>query len=476
MNFNKLVLALALSGFTFSTVAQETPPSPESKIVVEVTADVAGQPSDADVTKVNEDIDTADVIDEKIADYVRKIKQSLVKNGKQHSVFIYSGAAEIAVNRNDPRWSEYRAAALDKAVLEAQKDYLQTLNTDVENNVLYSKTSQAGLPTPTKEDFMNKNKMTSFLDKVVAVLEGKLDSELETMGIDPKKFEQASPSIKRDLFKESVVKEVVRSSYGDLAGMMVIKVYEELRDSGQGTVGVVMALSAEKRDQVRVMVDSKGQIAPLKAKANPEFMSVYEMLFAQNDSLYLKVGSQIVYDKEGYPLLVSYGQAGVTYTESSQRRKLERESAQTFATNNAWASLAQTYNLSGDFRSATSEENQVRESEQFDLIAEGVRSKSSGIANNLIKKISESAAMTSSVQGMTGVSVEYEWRRKHPITGHEMVGSVLVWHPKTIQSAVNMASGKSANELEMEADKSVAGPAGKVNSAESEDMFDSADF
>lgn len=470
------MLAIAVSGFAVPSMAQDTQPSPANKVVVEVTEEAAGKPSDADVVQVKEDVDTADVIDQKMAEYVRKVKKSLVKQGKQHSVFVYSGSAEISVDRNDPRWTEYRAAALDKAALEAQKNYLQTLNTDVENNVLYSRTSQAGLPIPTKEDFMNETKMASFLDKVVAVLEGKLDSELKEMGIDPKKFEAAPPSIKRDLFKESVVKEVVRTSYGDLAGMMIIKVYEEIRDSGQGTVGVVMALSAEKRDQVRAMVDSNGQIAPIKAKANPKFTSVYEMLFDQNDSLYLKVGTQVMYDNEGYPLLVSYGQSGVTYAQSSQRRKLERQTAQTFATNNAWASLAQTYNLSGDFRSATSEENQVSETEQFDLMAEGVRSKSSGITNNLIKKVSESAAMTSNVQGMTGVSVEYEWRRKHPVIGHEMVGSVLVWHPKTIQSAINMASGKSANELEIEADSSVDGPAGSVNSAESEDMFDVADF
>ncbi|WP_277207768.1 DUF6844 domain-containing protein [Vibrio misgurnus] len=476
MKNNKWMLALTVSCFALPVLAQETQSSLSNKVLIEVTSEVSGQPSDIDVVQVKDEVDTSDVIEQKMADYVRKIKSSLVTTGKQHSVFIYSGSAEIAVDRHDPRWTEYRAAALDKAVLAAQKSYLQTLNTDVENNVLYSRTSLSGLPTPTKEDFLNENKMASFLDKVVAVLEGKLDSELKAMGIDPRKFETAPPSIKRDLFKESVVKEAVRTSYGDLAGMMVIKVYEEIRDSGQGTVGVVMALSAEKREQVRAMVDSKGQIAPIKAKANPKFTSVYEMLYAQSESLYLKVGTQVMYDHQGYPLLLSYGQSGVTYAQSAQRRNLERQTAQIFATNNAWSSLAQTYNLSGDFRSATSEENQVSETEQFDLMAEGVRSKSSGITNNLIKKIAESAAMTSSVQGMTGVSVEYEWRRKHPVIGHEMVGSVLVWHPKTIQNAVNMASGKSAETLEIEADLGLDGPAGNMNSAESENMFDSADF
>ncbi|KOO09888.1 hypothetical protein AKJ18_37075 [Vibrio xuii] len=80
--------------------------------------------------------------------------------------------------------------------------------------------------------------------------------------------------------------------------------------------------------------------------------------------------------------------------------------------------------------------------------------------------------MHSSIQNMTGVSTEYEWRRKHPVTGHEMVGSVLVWHPKKITTAKNIASGKTEAQLDLE----LQGNGGSTNSAESENMFDAADF
>ncbi|TMX59416.1 DUF6844 domain-containing protein [Vibrio rotiferianus] len=475
MKLNKLLAAMLAAGLSLPTVASEEDKLVNTTVTAEVTEEVAGKQTDKDVVQVNDGVDTADVIDEKLDAYVAKVKRNLHNQGKQHSVFVYSGSAEIMTDRNDPRWTEFRVAALDKAVLEAQKEYLQTLNTSVENNMLYSMAKNSGLPTPTEEDFKSDSKMASFLDKVVAVLEGKLDKELQEMGIDPKEFEAAPPSLKRDLFKESVVKQTVRASYGDLAGMMVIKTFEEIRDSGQGTVGVVLALSANKRDQVRAMIDSDGQIAPQKDKANPKMSSIYDMFYNQKDSLYLKVGTQVAYDSEGYPMLISYGQAGVTYASSSAERKIERKAAKSFATNNAWASLAQTYNLNGDFQESTSEENRVSKSEQFDLIAGAVRKKSPGLANELIKAVEQSASMTSSVQNMTGVSTEFEWRRKHPVMGHEMVGTVLVWHPKKIVSAKNMASGMSAEKLEQEA-LGAESPSGSINSAESEDMFDAADF
>jgi hypothetical protein len=223
------------------------------------------------------------------------------------------------------------------------------------------------------------------------------------------------------------------------------------------------------------MIDSDGQIEPQKDKANPKMQSVYEMLSNQKDSLYLKVGTQIAYDAEGYPMLLSYGQAGVTYATSSTERKIERKAAKSFATNNAWASLAQTYNLNGDFVESTSEENRTSKTEQFDLISGAVRKKSPGLANELIKSVQQSAAMTSSVQNMTGVSTEFEWRRKHPVMGHEMVGTVLVWHPKKIVAAKNMASGMTAEQIDQAAPGAEVS-AGGLNSAESEDMFDAADF
>ncbi len=475
MKLNQLLTAMVIAGLSLPTHASQEGNLVDTTTVAEITEEAAGKQTDKDVVQVQNDVDTTDAIDEKLDAYVSNVKRTLYKQGKQHSVFIYSGSAEIMADRNDPRWAEFRVAALDKAVLEAQKEYLQTLNTSVENNMLYSMTKNSGLPTPTEEDFKSDSQMASFLDKVVAVLEGKLDAELQEMGIDPKEFEVAPPSIKRDLFKESVIKQTIRSSYGDLAGMMIIKTYEEIRDSGQGTVGVVLALSANKRDQVRAMIDSGGQITPQKDKANPKMTSIYDMFYNQKDSLYLKVGTQVSYDSDGYPMLISYGQAGVTYTSSPTERKIERKAAKSFATNNAWASLAQTYNLNGDFQESTSEENRVSKAEQFDLITGAVRKKSPGLTNELIKSVQQSASMTSSVQNMTGVSTEFEWRRKHPVMGHEMVGTVLVWHPKKIVSAKNMASGMSAEKLEQEA-LGAETLSDNINSAESEDMFDVADF
>ncbi|WP_406734433.1 hypothetical protein RJD39_21815 [Vibrio scophthalmi] len=470
MKLNKLLAAMLISGFSLQVSASEAPSQLPKE--PEVSQEVIGQQSDQDVVKAEAEADTLDLVESKLETYVGNVKASLEKQGKQHKVFVFSGTADLMVDVNDPNWSKKRERALEEAAFNARKEYLETLNTSVENSTISTLSYSNGLPVPTVDDFKTDDQVASFIDKILAVLDGKLDKELQEMGIDPKQYNAAPPHIKRDLYKQSVVDQTERSSYGDLAGMMVVKVFEEVRDSGQGTIGVVMVLSANKRDQVRAMIESDGQVQAQADKVNTKFSNIHAMLSAQKESLYLKSGTQIIYDAEGYPMIIAYGQSGVTYSNSSAKKKIERKVAQKFATNNAWANLARTYNLSGDFKETSSTQNQVSESEKFELIVDSVRQTSSGLTENLIEQLNERTAMTSSIQNMTGVSPELEWRRKHPITGHEMVGTVLVWHPKKVTNAVNLASGKSEAQLDME----VAEPSDSVNSAESEDMFDAADF
>ncbi|MFA0568233.1 DUF6844 domain-containing protein [Vibrio gallaecicus] len=480
MKFNKLLLAMMLTGASAPAVlAEESVDTTAAEELVdttttaEVPAEVLGEQSDKDVVQVEEDVDTLDVVEGKLDRYITKVKSSLEKSGKAHKVFVYSGTAELSVSSSDPRWSKYRERALEKAVLDARISYLSTLNTSPANNVIYSMNSMSGLPIPTVDDFKTDSQMEGFLDKVIAVIDGKLDSELKEMGIDPKQFNAAPPAIKRDLYKESVVEQTARTSYGDLSGMVVVKQYEEITESGHGTIGVVMILSATKRDEIKAMIESHGEVAPQPEKANTQFSSLQQMFSSKKDSLYLKAGTDVLYDSEGYPLIVAYGQSGVTYSKSSTKKKIERKVAKEFATNNAWANLTRAYNLNGDLKSSTSVEAQESESEKFELIIDSVRSTSSGLTQSMYESMEKRASMQSSMRNMTGVSVEYDWRRKHPVTGHEMVGSVLVWHPKKVTNAKNLASGKSEAQLDQAVQEEVVG---SRHSAESEDTFDAADF
>nr|VVV05747.1 hypothetical protein AW0309160_03230 [Aliivibrio wodanis] len=470
MKLNKKIIAVILSGCLIpNTYAEE---SIDTSVTAEIKAGDIEKASDKDVVLADSEHDTLTIVEDKLERYVLNIKRKLVKQNKAHKVFVYTGTAEINVDKSNPNWSKFRERALESALLNARKDYLETLNTSSENSIVSSFSKTNGLPKPTISDFKSESKMDNFLGKVIGVLDGKLDQELDKMGIDSKQFNAAPPSIKRDLYKEAVVDLNTRSSYGDLSGMTLVKLYEEIKDSGQGTIGVVMLLSAKKRDQIKALVESNGQVSPDTTRINANFTTLDDFLYAQKDSLYLKSGTQVIYDAQGLPMILVYGQSGIRYASSSSERKIERKTAKRFAVNNAWANFSRVYNLSGEFSGSSSTEVSSSKSEQFDLISDSIRTKSSGLTESLIERIEEKASMSSSLQGMTGVSIEFDWRRKHPITGHEMAGTVLVWHPTKIQHSQNLLSGKSEAEL----DRDVMGESNSSSSFESEDMFDAADF
>lgn len=423
--------------------------------------------------------DPADLVDKAISDYITDVEERVAKAGKSHSVLFFSGKASLNINSNDPDWAIFREQAIKEAVLKARENYLTTLNRDVVQEQFREFFSSKGKPEPTAADFQSKAGVDSLLDKAILLAETMLDKELVEQGIEPASFKKATPQIKRDLFRDAIGTKTMTKAFGDLSGMTVQQVYEFIREDGTGHVGVVMALSARKREQIRALVESGGMVEPNPAKANPEFANVGAALASLSEP-YLEMGTKVFYDDKGYPMIVSFGQSGVRYSADPDERDLEREDAHQFAVDNAYGALAATYNMNGDYVRESVQGSSKTKQHTFDLLNDGSVRKNSGAVRKEIMRQSEALSkMTASISGLTGVSVRHQWRQKHPITGKEMSGVVVVWHPVAIQNAELMQSGKSAAEIEagMAAkDPKAKKDGGQVQGRKSVDRFDPEDF
>lgn len=486
MKLNKSFTAILLAGMSLSGYATTEPSNVESSSMTEQSA------NDVEITNIesssigeqsvkNVEVavkDPADQIDEKISSYIQKVESSVAKAHKSHLIRFYSGTSSISIDKSDTEWANYRAEALNEAIFKARESYLRTLNRDSVRTEVRDYFKAKGLPEPQAEDFKNQSKIEQLLDKAVAVADGKLNKELKDMGINAKEFDAASPKKKQTLLKQYFGTKSITSAYGDLSGMFVTQTFEVIDENGKGSVGVVMALSATKRDKVVALIDSKGQVAADPQKANPNNSNLPAVFAAKKDTLFLKKGTELIYDAQGYPVLVAYGQAGVSYSSDSEERQIEREAAVEWADDDAWGALASTYNLSGDFSKESNKENTKIKENVFELAAgNNVRKNESGIQKNIMSTIKSSSTMVSSIKDMTGVSIEYKWRKPHPITGQEMVGVVLVWHPIKIRNAELMQSGKTAAEMDSSiAPTNNAIGATKTSSFSSEDSFNVSDF
>lgn len=413
-------------------------------------------------------IDPYDSVSQNIEEFMGVANDRTHAEGRSHLVQFFSGTALVEVDKNHPDWAKFRSMAILEATANARESYLRTLNVDKAQEEIKEHFKASGLPEPTAEDFQSESKLGALFDKVVAVAGAKLDAMLDESGIDGTEFKSATPKQKQLLMKQHFATKSIMSAYGDLAGMFVHKTFEQYSDNGKGAVGVVMVLSAEKRDRLKALVEAKGNATPDPSKAKPGNGNLRKV-FAQNDAIYLEVGTNIWNDDKGYPLMVAFGQSGVRYSSDPDDRAMETEAAYEFAEDNAWGALAQTYNLNGDFAKESIQTKIKQKEKLFEYKKGKVNKSQSGIQLQLQEQLNVSSSMASSIQGITGVGVKYKWKKRHPIGGKDMVGVVVVWHPQAIYAAEQLQSGKSASEIDSSSLSSQETGSGTLHKLESKE-------
>ncbi len=420
--------------------------------------------------------DPQDYVEDRLESYISVKEQLIADAGKAHLVRFFSGSAQVSVTKHNPDWAVYRSMAIAEATQKARQSYLKTLNTTVSNQVITEFFTKRGYPAPTAKDFQSQTLFAQLMDKSVGIVNGLLDKQLEELGIDSAQF-RAAPPEKQEVMMKNHFEDVTKTkAFGDLSGMFVQKTIEHYDSNGEGTVGVVMTLSLKKRDLLVDLINSKGHVEADPKRANPRNANLKANL-VNHPAPFLETGTQLTYDAKGNPMILAYGQHGVVHTSDRTERQFEREAAKGFAEDNAWAALAATYNLSGDFAKESRKRKTDQKTRKTQLIGPGTtQTSTSAFQSSIAQMLQESAKTTASLKNMTGVSVEHKWRKKHPATGHEIVGVVLVWHPKKVRHANLIQSGVTADQMDQKVEQAKPAANTPQTTYESDDRFDLSDF
>ncbi len=482
LSSNKTVLACALAlvftGSAFANTDIEVVPPMSAEQVAEdkVVAEIVETEEVVIETNIT---DPADDVEAMISKKLSAMEAAIAAQGKSHSVKLFSGTAPVPVSKEDPMWSKYRAAAFDRAIANARQSYLMTIDKSVIENQIATYFNDEGLPAPTKADFRSDSTMKNMWDKMIAVVDGKVVAQLEEMGIDSTIYKTSPPQKKQKLLEDSLMREIVTTAGGKMSGMVLSQTAEAYESNGKGHVGVIMVMSANKREQIEFMLKSKGNVMPTPEKANPKYTNIAQA-FADMENIHQQKGINLVYDDKGYPMIVSYGQAGVKYTSDSSRRHQNRKQAKYMAEADAWGSIAAAYGLNGQFEGSVTTSQATSEDRTATLNYDGDLSVvTSDIQHSLREIMSNTSKYTAQVKNLNGVRVAYPWRKVHPATGHEMVGAVLVWHPISAQESIRLQSNASAKSIDEAATPSVKKTetkSGSSYSSSSDNAFDAADF
>ena len=211
-----------------------------------------------------------------------------------------------------------------------------------------------------------------------------------------------------------------------------MKTYEKTDSSGNTAIAVVIASSNKKKNFLASLRKSKGNVEPSPEKAK---ISVEEYLARHKPNLMYQIGTRVLWDEKGYPVLVSFGMAGNDCNPSDYEECVDnREFSFIDAELNAYAHISESYNLAGTVEASKSITSNKTKTAKAQLTDESQIETQEMTVAKIISETNQMSKMTSSVKGLVGIQQATRWTAKHPITNREMNGVVLMWHPLTEQA------------------------------------------
>lgn len=389
-------------------------------------------------------------VEDNYNDWKRTISTKLIQNCEEKNIDLSSskcifsenfayGDAIIKLKPDNSKWVDARSMAYNEALIDAYAKVAQEQSTTNQNVFLKELIDDQ---SPLEQDELkSKSKIESLWNKVLALTGGVLDKKLEAYGINPEQYNAASDEKKKTLLKSAITQKSITKALADTSGMIPSQTFEGTDGNGNYAVRVVISKAPDRIALVKSMLRNGANVPanPMKKASK----SIEERVILPEDILFNQFGTRLMYDKEGYPVLVSFGQAGVPSSGSEITKSIKLESARNLAKTNARSALTNSLYSSTVFKSVVEQVSQ--QAVDMKLI-----SGNDGITEEMIESADYSSSTDnktttkSQITNFAGIREIHSWSYIHPQLGHEIVGVILMWSPKTAARAKNVKNAKAA--------------------------------
>ena len=271
-----------------------------------------------------------------------KVEEGITPDGK-YVIFAFAG---VALPNTDPQFGDALASAFDVAMLNGQQQMLMArfgrLLTDKTFEMFQDTSTNAKeipheIPAPAGSADGLTDKALRVLDKSLSLSEAKLDKALEEYGVPKAEYETAPIEKKKTLFKSALVENILKTAFGEIAGVFPVQTTVKMDQKGSATVGVILIMSPKSvqvandiRLQRKSLIAGKG--ANLREKFIPKSLNQWVG----------QLGTRLAYDQDGRPAIISYGIG--SYVPDSDNNYINAElkkAARNQAMDNADAQIAE---------------------------------------------------------------------------------------------------------------------------------------
>ncbi|MGL1930977.1 MAG: hypothetical protein OCC45_04350 [Desulfotalea sp.] len=361
---------------------------------------------------------------EELENLMNQDQTRLEKSGK----FSWVGSAvqQVSVDKENQDWGKARVIAAQKAMIETENKFAKEFGQRISSEKVkeYYADANENIPDFDFAILGNDAQWGRIYEKVMTLTEGQLDQALDELGIDTADLAKVPKEQRHLKFRDSFVSTVTREAMAELSGMLTYKTYEGFDKNGQYQVAVLMILSPKMKQLAWDIGHKRGQLKPVAKKIGSQ--QIQQIVDAPAVSLIPDFGVKRMYDPEGYPVIVSFGQWSLN-TTTGDAKKLARKQAH--AKKQAEAQADQAIAEFINSRINYSDMSQTGEETTETGIVDSENFKRMENITEIIDITREKAKKKSRVN-IIGIKELRRWSAKHPDNDKaSLVGVIRYWSP-----------------------------------------------
>jgi hypothetical protein len=253
----------------------------------------------------------------------------------------------------------------------------------------------------------------------------------------------------------------IKKAIGESGGLLPVRTFEGSDGKGNHSIGVVM-IRSDKLQQLAS--DMSHQREPFMTAMKGKPLSRY--IDFPGKQLATQFGVRVVFNEQGKPQVLSYGQWGFGY-EGKNESRLDR--ARTHSADKADAVAIDALTVFMNSRLAYESDSTSGEIVSNFIEKQGDEITEEDVTT-IIDKMNQEIKLTASAK-LSGTRIVKRWKYKHPY-GHEIIGRVRMWSMDGMVQSKAISSFKPQTKVKTAPAKSDSGTQHSASGTQSGLDFD----
>ncbi|MFQ6342890.1 DUF6844 domain-containing protein [Campylobacter sp. VTCC 70190] len=267
-----------------------------------------------DINTQNEmsDASTKDITPKSLDDFFDEFANDFgIEYGqtKEDKTF-YIGKSTVAVNDTDPQFAQALQNAYQKAMLNLQTEFIKDAFGRVATSKIQNYEADNSTNAKEFEELPKGDKFEQILGKLTQLAGAQLDKALKDLGVDSNSL---SEERKKTLLKQEFLNKTMTDAVGSMSGLIPVQTIVTQR-RGEYDVGVIAVVSKKTRQLARDMALARQSTIKGKGKAVSGYLPQDKKGFLN------EYGIRLVYDENGAPVILSYGNWGYVADASNAKK------------------------------------------------------------------------------------------------------------------------------------------------------------